>query len=97
MHKAKLTAEIEREADEFAAELLMPEDEIYEDLRPFSLEKAARLKIEWKVSIAALARRARDLGVISESQYKRFCARLSALGYRIKEPIDLPEEEPSLI
>ncbi len=96
MHRAKLTMEIEREANEFAAELLMPKDDIYEDLRPFSLERAARLKLKWKVSIAALGRRARDLGVISESQYKRFCARLSTLGYRMKEPIALPEEKPSL-
>jgi len=96
MHKSKLTADMEREANEFAAELLMPKDEIYEELRPFSLERAARLKLEWKVSIAALGRRARDLDVVSESQYKRFWARLSALGYRMKEPIALPEEKPSV-
>ena len=34
--------------------------------------------------------------MISKSQYKRFCARLSALGYRMNEPISLPEEKPSL-
>jgi Zn-dependent peptidase ImmA (M78 family)/transcriptional regulator with XRE-family HTH domain len=96
MHRTKLSLEMEEEAHEFAAELLMPRNEILDHLRPFSLEKAVRLKLEWKVSIAALARRARDLQVISESQYKRFCSRLSTLGYRMNEPIPLAEERPSL-
>ncbi len=96
MHKTKLSLEMEEEAHEFAAELLMPKSDILDHLRPFSLEKAVRLKLEWKVSIAALARRARDLDAISESQYKRLCSRLSTLGYRRNEPIALPEEKPSL-
>ena len=96
MHQANLSPEIEPEANEFASEFLMPADEIREELKPFSLEKAARLKLEWKVSIAALGRRAKSLGVISESQYKRFCTHISALGYRTKEPISLSEEKPSV-
>jgi Zn-dependent peptidase ImmA (M78 family)/DNA-binding XRE family transcriptional regulator len=96
MHRANLSPEIEEEANLFASEFLMPADEIREELKPFSLEKAARLKIEWKVSIAALGRRAKDLGMISESQYKRFCTYISALGYRTKEPISLSEEKPSI-
>ena len=96
MHKYP-TLNTEDEANKFASAFLMPKDEILEDLIPFSFEKTVPLKIKWKVSIAAIIMRAFQLGVITFSQKRRYFTRLSALGYRTEEPIELPNEDPSLV
>ena len=85
----------EVEADRFAAELLMPAKEIGPYLRPISLQKVAAIKPYWKVSMAALIKRAFDLGKISEGYYRKLFTQLSKLGYRTNEPVLIPDEEPT--
>lgn len=87
----------EAEADRFAAEFLMPARGIREHLSGASIPSLARLKPVWRVSMAALLRRARDLGQITESRYKTLSIEMSAAGYRKNEPVSISPEEPSLI
>lgn len=87
----------EREADRFAAEFLMPADEIEGDLRNLTLPKASALKSYWKVSMAAIVRWARTLGKISENQYDYLFKQMGRLGYRLCEPVPIPPEEPELL
>src|SRR5205085_1412705 len=87
----------ESEADAFAAELLLPADEIESELEPVTLPHLAQLKIRWRVSIAALLRRAHDLGLNTKSQYHRLFTRYSMLGYRHGEPAPVPVEQPGLV
>ncbi|MGA2916146.1 MAG: XRE family transcriptional regulator [Sedimentisphaerales bacterium] len=89
--------QMEEQANIFASEFLMPREEISEDLNPFSLKRVIRLKLKWKVSIAALIKRAFDLKVINESQYKYYFSQLSAAGYRKVEPFEIEKEEPQLL
>lgn len=49
------------------------------------------------MSIAALARRARDLGALTESQYRSLTIELSAAGMRKNEPVELARERPTLV
>jgi Zn-dependent peptidase ImmA (M78 family)/transcriptional regulator with XRE-family HTH domain len=91
------TDDIEREAHRFAAEFLMPAADMDHHLTGLTLEKAARLKIHWKVSMASIIKRAADLRKISERQYRSLFTKLSAAGYRTNEPITLEAEEPQLI
>lgn len=93
MHRT-IEPDAEVQANRFAAELLMPADEVRHDLEGATLERLANLKSYWKVSMAALNMRAHELGAISDRQYRRNAMRLSQLGYRTKEPVDLPREEP---
>lgn len=68
----------EREADTFAAELLMPEETMSRLIvEPFNLMRAARIRSDWKVSIQALIRRAHDLQLISDSTYKSLFVQIS--------------------
>lgn len=90
------TPEPEDEADSFASEFLMPAREIGPDLSRLTLEKAAALKCYWKVSMAAIIRRAHDLGKINDRQYRYFNAEMNRLGYRKCEPAPIPPEEPRL-
>jgi len=99
MHQnASFDHDMEKQADEFAAEFLMPELEIRPYLADLSLEKLATLKQFWKVSMAALLKRALDLSVITHRQSRTFWMQMGKAGYRTREPVelDLPVEKPSL-
>lgn len=87
----------EQEADRFAAELLMPAHEILRDLDGLTLARAVQLKPYWKVSIAALVRRAYDLRAISQSRYRGLMAELSRLGFRLAEPAPIADEHPRVL
>lgn len=87
----------EIEADKFAAEFLMPRTDIAAELKDVTVPKLAHLKSHWGVSMSALLRRARDLAQISEATYKRLNIELSTAGFRTREPVEIPVENPTLI
>lgn len=92
--------QIEQEAFQFAAEFLMPEQAMREEITsPVTLTSLAKLKPRWRVSIQALIRRARDLEIISEYQYRYLFEQLGAFGWRTREPanLDIPVEKPRFI
>lgn len=91
------TPDMEQEANIFASEFLMPEREIKSSLGGLTLARAAQLKAYWRVSIAAIILRARDLEIVSRQKASRLYMQLSSLGYRRVEPVDLPSEEPSAL
>lgn len=86
----------EKTSNQFAAEFLMPETEILYKLKNISIEKAIYLKPYWKVSIAAIIRRAYDLNVINKSRYYSLNSYLSKLGYKKNEPVIIEKEIPTL-
>lgn len=87
----------ETEADQFASELLMPARQIRSELGDLSLAKLAVLKEKWRVSMAALVRRAHDLDVIPEARYRKLNIDLSTAGYRTHEPVVLAPDCPTLV
>lgn len=89
---------IENEADAFAAEFLMPAREIGPQLRNLTLAKAAQMKPYWKVSMAAIAYRAKTLGRLTEAQFRYLFYQLGAGNMRKREPasLDVPIERPSI-
>jgi Zn-dependent peptidase ImmA (M78 family)/DNA-binding XRE family transcriptional regulator len=91
-------AEFEKAADRFAAALLLPEDTLREQFAAgVSFTLLASFKPKWGVSIQTLARRARDLGAISERQYYAVFEQMARLGFsRTQEPPNLaiPIERP---
>ena len=101
MHKiCKPDLEImEKEANNFASEFLMPRTDISKSLDNISLPQIANLKPYWRVSMAALLHRAYDLKKITPRQYQYFWMQMGKAGYRTKEPpeFDIPKETPSLL
>lgn len=87
--------DIELQADRFASEFLMPKSDIASMLGDLTLTKLASLKPFWKVSMGALLVRAKDLGKITERQYRYLWTQMGKAGYRTKEPEELavPKEE----
>lgn len=82
------THDLEVEAYMFATELLMPRSSILPDLvaERLTLFRLAALKAKWGVSMQALARRARDLEVITDRQYRYLMKQFSLNGWRTEEP-----------
>lgn len=99
MHSAPgATAEHERQADEFASSFLMPAEGIRSELRRgVDVECIMRLKTTWGASMASLARRALDLGGLSDWQYRNIMIEMSVLGYRVQEPVAIEPECPSKV
>lgn len=62
--------DVELEANKFAAEFLMPEKDCYRDLIGLSFNNLPALKAYWGTAKAMIIRRAKDLGIISESSYQ---------------------------
>ncbi|MBB5913930.1 Zn-dependent peptidase ImmA (M78 family)/transcriptional regulator with XRE-family HTH domain [Nocardia transvalensis] len=89
----------EKQANSFAAELLMPARAAREALRsqPVSVPRLLELKQDWNVSMWALLRRAHTLGVLSDWQYRTLAVEMSSLGYRTSEPGPLEPELPTAV
>jgi Zn-dependent peptidase ImmA (M78 family) len=89
----------EQEAHEFAAELLTPKREIKPMLLPINLDRLARLKLHWGVSMQAILKRAHDLRVVTDRQARYHWMLMSRAGYRSEEPYDdkIAKEKPRLV
>jgi Zn-dependent peptidase ImmA (M78 family)/transcriptional regulator with XRE-family HTH domain len=100
MHRNTLPdAEREQEAFQFAAEFLTPALEIESSFRPLSMDRLARLKLYWGVSMQALVKRAEAMGAISRSTARYYWAKMSREGMKECEPYDdkLKSEQPTLL
>ncbi len=80
----------EREANDFAAAFLLPEDTFRKDAEsgPQTIAYYKQLKKKWKVSIAAMIRRAEALSVISKDEYQTLIRIMQRRGQRKEEPLD---------
>lgn len=93
------TRDIENEANRFASEFLMPRKDIAPQFNSsnISISYLGTLKKYWKVSMASLLYKAKELGYLDAGQTKYLYYLFS--GYRKKEPkeFDIPFEWPTLI
>ncbi|MGC1511997.1 MAG: XRE family transcriptional regulator [Acidimicrobiales bacterium] len=98
LHSAEFTENPEGEANQFAAEFLMPAAVIRPELRGVTLGKLHDLKRAWMVSMQALIERAWHLKLISAGERTRFYKQFSSRGWRTHEPLSdqLPPEVPAL-
>lgn len=95
-HNRTPPQEAEEQAHRFAAAFLMPAEDIRDELAPVTIDHMLELKPKWKVSMAALILRARDIGEITEKRCTSLYQMLSRLGYRKNEPIEIEAEKPNL-
>jgi Zn-dependent peptidase ImmA (M78 family) len=91
--------DLSHEANLFAAEFLMPEKEIQNDLQELSLPKLAELKRKWKVSMQSLVYRANDIGISSDNNKRYLIQQFNQQKIRRREPpeLDIPKEQYRLV
>ena len=88
---AAVTRDTEGEAHSFAANLLMPKRRVLGMVPTHaSVSQILAAKHYFKVSAMAMARRAYELGRLSEWEYRQVCSELTVQGYKSGEPRDLP-------
>ncbi|MEJ7542033.1 XRE family transcriptional regulator [Staphylococcus intermedius] len=89
---------IEKEADIFAAEFLLPEKQFIESFhqvkKKSNPDHFVMLKEQWHVSIQAMAMRAFYLGLLSDTQYRYFWSLINKKGYKKREPLDVDIQLP---
>jgi Zn-dependent peptidase ImmA (M78 family)/transcriptional regulator with XRE-family HTH domain len=100
MHRVP-NPEMEDQANEFAAALLMPRRDFTDTARGLgtSLAALAQLKPVWKVAMQACLIRMQTVGLMAPGQAGYLWRRISALGYRTREPaeLDIAVEQPSVL
>ena len=92
------SADAERAADAFASAFLLPKVPFVSEF-PVRLnwDRLREMKKRWGVSLAAIIRRAYDLGIISDATYRRAYMHLNQTGWRTNEPDEPQMEYPSLL
>ncbi|MEU8355925.1 XRE family transcriptional regulator [Nonomuraea sp. NPDC048882] len=98
LHSVDVSEHVEAEANEFAAEFLMPIEVIRPQLRNLKIGRLHDLKREWGVSMQALVERAHGSGLMSATERSNMYKAFSARGWRTTEPLsgELAPEHPTL-
>ncbi len=94
------TADAEAAANRFAAALLLPRAGFAREFPPARHSGWAglfRLKQRWRVSLAAMIRRAAELSLIGGAEYLRRYKELSARGWFRHEPHEFEHEAPEIL
>ncbi|RAI43521.1 XRE family transcriptional regulator [Rhodoplanes roseus] len=91
------TGKVEKAMDRFAAAFLIPaehlENEVGKERSSFAFQELVRLKHIYGVSMMALLSRLRDLGIISEQNYKNLFRNPRIRKWLKEEPAPLTERE----
>lgn len=87
---------LEKEADMFASEFLLPERDCRSELFNLTYQKLSDMKLFWKVSKKAIIYKAKTIGVIDDRKYQNLLIELSKRGERIKESFDVDLDEPKI-
>jgi len=98
LHNHYLDTDVEDQANQFAAEFLMPAHVIAPQLTNLTLGKLSDLKAEWGVSMQAIFERAYRMGKASAEDRQRFYRQMNSRGWKTREPGSdlLPAETPEL-
>lgn len=89
--------DVEKEADTFASEFLMPSYEISHELFRLNYAKLADIKGYWKVSKSSIIYRAHKLGCIDKHRYIYLMTELSRYDERRSEKTDVPLDSPKAL
>lgn len=90
---------VEKQAHRFAGAFMLPAGSFESDFYIPTLDALLALKPKWKASIAMMATRSGQLGLLSEEQTRFFYINIGRRKWRDREPLDdtLPPEQPRLL
>ncbi len=99
LHSSYLDIDVEDQANQFAAEFLLPEHVIKPDLTSLTLGKLSTLKTVWGVSMQAIFERAYRLGKVDADDRRKFYRQLNSRGWKVREPgsDQIVAETPALV
>lgn len=86
----------EKEANEFAAEFLLPESEARRAFVNIKMSQLASFKSYWLTSMGAIVQRSKQLGGITTEKYKLLRIEFSRRSWNKKEPISVYIDRPTV-
>jgi Zn-dependent peptidase ImmA (M78 family) len=90
--------DIEKEANRFASEFLMPSDTIYSHLTGrITVSKLADLKKYWKTSMSSILVKANSLHLITERHYRTLWTQMAPFKKNEPKELEPPTENPKII
>jgi Zn-dependent peptidase ImmA (M78 family)/DNA-binding XRE family transcriptional regulator len=95
-HASPNGLEAEKQANEFASAFLMPEAPLRAAGRVSGLPKVVQLKQEWSVSVAAMAYRLHEIGLLTKWNYQQNFVEISRRGWRTEEPSPIRREQSQI-
>ena len=88
----------EKAAFRFGAAFLAPAEQLRRDVGEkrslIQMTELLYLKKRYGMSIQAMLFRLRDLEIITNAYYKRWCIDINRFGWKKREPIEMPPEKP---
>lgn len=90
---------IEKQSNRFASLFLLPRETFSRELLDSSIAYFKASKARWGMSIASMACRSRDFGILSENQFSYLVRQMNSLGIRKVEPLDdaFPVNRPTML
>lgn len=90
---------LEKEANAFAGAFLMPESDVRAVVKPplYGVNELSDYKRRWRVSVAAINYRLRELGMINESKSVSNYVEMSRRGWLKNEPHGIAREQSSVL
>ena len=90
--------DVEKAAFRFGAAFLVPAEELRREVGEkrncIQSEELQYLKWRYGMSIQAILFRLKDLQIITAAHYKQWCMEVNKLGWKKREPIEIPPEKP---
>ena len=90
--------EPEKAAFRFGAAFLAPAEQLRRDVgekrNRIQKNELFYLKKRYGMSIQAILFRLRDLGIITDAYYKKWCIQINKFGWKKREPSEIPREKP---
>ncbi len=96
--KLEEDVDAEKTAFRFGAAFLLPAEELCQEVGEkrsrIQSEELQYLKWRYGMSIQAILYRLKDLRIITNAYYKQWCMEINKLGWKKREPIEIPPEKP---
>lgn len=98
LHNTYIDPDVEEQANDFAAEFLMPSHVIEPELRKLTPARLLAMKQVWGVSMQAIYERAYRMGKVTAEERQRFYRSMNSRGWKKTEPGSdkVPPETPEL-
>jgi len=97
-HGTPGTRECEKEANQFASALLMPRGSVLGSVkRGAKIDELIRAKLQWRVSVKALAYRMLELGLLTDWEHRSIYQTLHRRGYATSEPKEIGRESSYIL
>ena len=88
----------EKAAFRFGAAFLTPAEQLRRDVGEkrsnIQMMELLYLKRRYGISIRAMLFRLRDLRIITNAYYKKWCIQVNKIGWKKREPVNMPSEKP---